>query len=272
MKKRGRPFPGCSYSSNNESISDEEIKEYLCEYSEDDNIGALGYRKWCSLLKSEKNLVINPKKVYRLCKELGILHKRKKVNRPQRHLAKNRTVTESNQLWQMDIKYIPLKEAGFFLMKCSIIDVFDRQIVGHYCGRTCKSEDVTRMMMKAILRRKVHWKPGHGEAKLIIRTDNGPQFISHLFAKYCAFHGVYHERIPNASPNMNAYIESYHSQLQRECIDRHEMESYDHAEYYINDYVKFYNERRPHGSLGYLSPQKFIEALNNGHETISISL
>jgi putative transposase len=165
-----------------------------------------------------------------------------------------------------------LKEAGFFLMKCSIIDVFDRQIVGHYCGRTCKSEDVTRMMMKAILRRKVHWKPGHGEAKLIIRTDNGPQFISHLFAKYCAFHGVYHERIPNASPNMNAYIESYHSQLQRECIDRHEMESYDHAEYYINDYVKFYNERRPHGSLGYLSPQKFIEAVNNGHETISISL
>ena len=162
MQQRKRPFPWCSYKSNNESISDEEIKEYLCEYSEDDNIGGLGYRKWCALLKSEKNLVINPKKVYRLSKELGILHKRKKVNRPQRHLAKNRTVTESNQLWQMDIKYIPLKEAGFFLMKCSIIDVFDRQIVGHYCGRTCKSEDVTRMMMKAILRRKVHWKPGHG--------------------------------------------------------------------------------------------------------------
>lgn len=272
MKKRGRPFPGCSYTVDGLPVSDEEIKEVLSEYSEDDLIGGLGYRKWCILLRTDRTLVINAKKVYRLCKELGILHKRVKTDRPKRHLARNRTVTSVNQLWQMDIKYVPLREAGFFLMKCSVIDIYDRQIVGHYCGRTCRSEDVIRMVMKAILRRKVHLKPGKGEEKLIIRTDNGPQFVSHSFARYCAFHGIFHERIPNASPNLNAFIESYHSQLQRECLDRHEMETFDHAEYYINDYVRFYNYRRPHGSLGYLSPKMFFLALKDGRTTIPVSL
>lgn len=274
MKKRGRPFPGVSYTLDGTPVSDEEIKEFLCEFSEDDLIGGLGYRKWCILLRTEMKLVINAKKVYRLCKELGVLKIRSQTNRPKRQLARNRSVTAVNQLWQMDIKYVPLKEAGFFLMTCNVIDVYDRQIVGYYCGRTCRSEDVIRTVMKAILRRKVHLKPGSGEQKLIIRTDNGPQFISHSFAKYCAFHGLFHERIPNASPNLNAFIESYHSQLQRECIVRHEveMETFDHAIYYINDYVKFYNERRPHGSLGNLSPKKFFETVKNDCIAFSINL
>lgn len=272
MKKKGRPYPGVSHTLDGIPVSDEEIKEVLCEFSEDDHIGGLGYRKWCILLRTDMRLVINPKKVYRLCTELKLLIRSSRTERPKRNLARNRTVTAVNQLWQMDIKYVPLRETGFFLMTCNIIDVYDRQIVGHFCGRTCRSDDVIRTVMKAILRRKVHLKPGTGEEKLIIRTDNGPQFISNSFARYCDFHGIFHERIPNASPNLNAFVESYHSQLQRECIERHVMETFDHAEYYINDYVRFYNERRPHGSLGYLSPVKFYESTKDGRTTISMSL
>lgn len=213
MKKKGRPYPGVSHTLDGIPVSDEEIKEVLCEFSEDDHIGGLGYRKWCILLRTDMRLVINPKKVYRLCTELKLLIRSSRTERPKRNLARNRTVTAVNQLWQMDIKYVPLRETGFFLMTCNIIDVYDRQIVGHFCGRTCRSDDVIRTVMKAILRRKVHLKPGTGEEKLIIRTDNGPQFISNSFARYCDFHGIFHERIPNASPNLNAFVESYHSQL-----------------------------------------------------------
>ncbi|MOA64531.1 Integrase core domain protein [compost metagenome] len=48
----------------------------------------------------------------------------------------------------------------------------------------------------------------------MIRTDNGPQFISKLFGDTCESLDMIHERIPPRTPNMNAYIESFHSILE----------------------------------------------------------
>ncbi|MEW5954432.1 MAG: IS3 family transposase [Bacillota bacterium] len=65
-----------------------------------------GCRKLAICLKRQHNLVINHKKVYRLCKELDILapQRRIKIKHPRR-LAINRQVTASDQLWKIDVKY-----------------------------------------------------------------------------------------------------------------------------------------------------------------------
>ena len=80
-------------------ICDEQIKEYLCEAIAGDGF-PYGYKKLTSELREKYGLIINEKKVYRLCKELGILRPQRKIQtRHPRRLARRDTVTGPNQLW-----------------------------------------------------------------------------------------------------------------------------------------------------------------------------
>ncbi|MFW5438664.1 transposase [Paenibacillus apiarius] len=155
--------------------------------------------------------MLNKKKTYRLCQELSILQKqRKRVSKHPRRLPKNRVVTEPNQLWQMDIKYgyVIGRERFFYVL--SIIDVFDRVIVQQYRGPACEAKHAVQTLWRALESRI-----GEEESLPVIRTDNGPQFVSKLFGDTCESLDLEHERIPPRSPNMNAYIESFHSLLER---------------------------------------------------------
>ncbi|WP_369688925.1 integrase core domain-containing protein [Bacillus sp. FJAT-26390] len=73
------------------------------------------------------------------------------------------------------------------------------------------------------------------------------------------FH-IHHERIPPKSPNMNAYIESYHSQLERDLLQKNEYETFADAYEAIDRYLDFYNNRRLHRSIFMLSPTCFFQA------------
>lgn len=215
-----------------------------------------GYRKLTSCLRQRFKLVINKKKVYRLCKELEILlpQREKKAKHPRR-LANNREITGPNQLWQMDIKYgyVAGVDRHFFL--ASIIDVFDRSIVAHYRGKSCGKSDIIQAVKQALLRRQLM----NAETKPVLRTDNGPQFISHDFGDFCEEYKMEHERIPVKSPNKNAYIESFHSILERECYQREIYMTFEEAFKSVDRFIEFYNQRRVHGSLKDLSPSIFLK-------------
>lgn len=223
-----------------------------------------GYRKLTQLLRRSYGLIINKKKVYRLCKELGILlpQREKKQTYPRR-VARNRNVTGSNQLWQMDIKYgyVAGKQRHFYV--ASLIDVFDRSIVAHYVGKACDASDVVKAAQKALFKRDIYAQ----DEPITIRTDNGPQFVSNKFHKFCSIPEVEHERIPNKSPNMNAYIESFHSILERECFQKHIFNTFEEAFKTVNDFIRFYNERRLHGSLGDIPPMEFMEKVKKNEVT-----
>ena len=258
--ERGRPYPGFSVTNKQEKISDEQIQEFLMEAIEGEE-AVYGYRKLTHHLKTVYDLKINPKKVYRLCKEMEILlPQRKKKSKHPRRLAKNHIITGPNQLWQLDIKYGSIAESGRFFFVASAIDIFDRSIVGYFRGAECKAQSITKMLQESFLRRNVPIPKEEEdlESRLIIRTDNGPQFVSNHFGDFCEKR-VYHERIPKKSPNSNAYIESFHSILERECFQKQDFECFDHAYEKLDYFIDFYNERRYHGSLGYLSPSQFLE-------------
>ncbi|PTY81890.1 hypothetical protein B5V88_02120 [Heyndrickxia sporothermodurans] len=106
-----------------QKVSDEQIKEYLLEEIAGDGFN-YGYRKLTKLLRRKYHLIINKKKVYRLCKELDILRpqRQKKVSYP-RKLARNRTIKSSNKLWEIDIKY------GY-------IEGEDRSIFSSFCPKS----------------------------------------------------------------------------------------------------------------------------------------
>lgn len=215
---------------------------------------AYGYRKLMHWLKQTFNLVINKKKVYRLCKDLGILQPQRRLkNRHPRRLARNRDVTGPNQLWEVDLKYGYVVGEDRFFYTLTLLDVYDRSVVGYHVGRHCEARHAVWALRQALTGRQL--TPDSG---LILRSDNGPQFVSNIFAQACGELGVEHERIPNRTPNMNAHIESYHRLLEDDCFARNEFETFSDAYAAVMAWVEFYNGRRLHSSLRYLPPVEFL--------------
>jgi putative transposase len=256
----GRKIPGYSLKNTGKKISDEQVKEYLTELIEGDGY-PYGYKKLTFSLKEDYHLVINHKKVYRLCKELGILRPKRKIypKRP-RKLAKRSAITGSNQLWQADLKYGYIDGTKQFFFQLSIIDVFDRVIVGYHLGLSATAKDASRVLEAAI--RKRGFKPG---MKLpVIRTDNGPQFTAKVFEKICTKWQIEHERTPVKTPNMDAYIESFHAILEDGCYKRHESQSFAQAYQVVADYIDYYNNRRRHSGINYKAPNEFSRLASGG--------
>lgn len=98
VKPKGGKPKGYSLDKEDKKICDEQIKEFIME-SIDGDAADYGYRKITYHLRKYYKLTINHKKVYRLCKELGIL-KYQRVIKPKvkRTIAVNRIITGSNQL------------------------------------------------------------------------------------------------------------------------------------------------------------------------------
>jgi len=241
-------------------ICDEQIKEWISELVAGEG-ECYGYRKIRAILDTDHSLIVSVRKVYRLCKELDILRERA----PRRNLdpvsiAINRTVTQPNQLWEMDIKYGFIQGEQRFFYVMSLIDVMDRGIVDFHVGLGCLASDAAAVLKGAMMRRQLYQM----EKPPVIRTDNGPQFISLTFAAACSELEIHHERIPYKTPNKNAHIESFHASLQRECLGRQEFTTFSNAYEVVCRYIRHYNERRPHGSLRMLSPSKAYTRLCEG--------
>ncbi|OPX83726.1 MAG: Integrase core domain protein [Pelotomaculum sp. PtaB.Bin104] len=141
-----------------------------------------------------------------------------------------------------------------------IIDVYDRMIIDYHIGLSCEGKHAAQLIQRALWKRQIFSVPD----RPVIRTDNGPQFISHVFEQACEDFGTEHERIPPKTPNKNAHIESFHATLERECLNRNELESYQDAYQTVTDYIQFYNQRRLHGKLFDLSPSEFLKKLIYG--------
>lgn len=138
------------------------------------------------------------------------------------------------------------------LVYMSILDVFDRAVVTNHIGLTCGAKHLVQITQEALLKRQLFDKA----EKLVIRSDNGPQFISNLFEDVCNEFVMIHERIPPKTPNKNAHIESYHSIIEAECYQRHEFESYPQAYEVVGQFIQDYNRIRIHGSIYDLSPYR----------------
>ena len=251
----GRPTPGYSLTATGEKVSDEQIQEWLSELVMGEGF-AYGYRKLTIQLRRDHQLVISKKKVYRLCKAMDLLRpqREKRIPYPKK-LARNRIITGSNQLWEMDVKYGYIEGEERFFFVLSLIDVYDRSVIDYHIGLSCSGSDAVKTLQRALFKRQQFEQAN----KPVIRTDNGPQFISHAFEAACERFGIEHERIPPRTPNMNAHIEAFHRLLEEECLGRMAFDSYEEAYQAVMEYMKFYNERRIHSSILNLPPHEFYK-------------
>ncbi|MBC8109331.1 MAG: transposase family protein [Anaerolineae bacterium] len=93
-----------------------------------------------------------------------------------------------------------------------------------------------------------------------VRCDNGPEFVSAAMRRWLKRSEIGALYIAPGSPWENAYAESYHSRLRDEMLNREEFQTLSQAQALLSNWRTEYNHERPHGSLGYQSPEAFATA------------
>ena len=262
--KQGRPIPGYTQNRDGSFILDHAIVTWLREYRkkvEFHNGG--GVDKLRHYLVRDHGVYINRKKIYRLCRENGLLLKRRNLvgkNRIRR-ISRNHTVTSPNELWEFDIKYGYVHGDSRFFFILAFVDVFTRKCVGLHVGLTCRQGDLSFVLKQALEAEGVGV-----DDELIIRSDNGPQMRSNEFHKYLEKleHQLSHEFIPVQTPNKNAHVESFFSILEAEFIQVRYFSTFADAYSQTHTWVKFYNEVRIHGSIGMRTPVEVLALWKQG--------
>ena len=94
-------------------------------------------------------------------------------------------------------------------------------------------------------------------APSFIRSDNGPEFISRRVREFLEAIDVGTSYIEPGSPWQNGYVESFNSRFRDECLNCEEFTSVQEARSIMEQWRQSYNHRRPHGSLGGLTPAAF---------------
>ena len=196
----------------------------------------------------------------RLMREMGLEAIQPKSFRPRTTESRHRLGYSPNLLingfppcavdsvWVGDITYIPLVENGFLYLAL-LMDLYSRRIVGWELGSTMKESLVLSALRFAITGRQPN-------AGLVHHTDRGGQYAGTGY-RWVLERARMRQSMSRADNCYdNAFMESCFGTIKREL----EMERYPNeaaARKEIAGYIRYYNTRRRHSSLGYLTPEKF---------------
>ncbi|NDD92543.1 IS3 family transposase [bacterium] len=214
----------------------------------------IGERKLRQILSKFK-LQIRPKKKF--VKTTNSNHK----HRIYANLIEEMTVTDANQVWASDITYIRI-ENGFVYLAV-ILDLFSRKVVGWQISKRIDGELVIDAVKMAIARRQ----PPRG---VIHHSDRGVQYLCEEYVEELTKHGFYISCSAKGNPYDNAWVESFMKTLKVNEVYMWEYKTYldvlDRVPRFIEE---VYNKKRPHSSLGYLSPEEFEKCERVGYQSKS---
>jgi putative transposase len=213
-----------------------------------------------------EGIAVSENTVAKLMREQGIAGKSKRKFVPKttdsshdQPVAVNRldrqfTAELPNQKWVTDITYIPTEEGWLYL--AGVMDLCSRRIVGWAMEEHMRVELVTQALTMAIGR-------CNPKAGLLHHSDRGIQYASDDYQHLLSVHAM----IPSMSGKGdcwdNAVMESFWSTLKTELVHHELYVTREAAEASIFQYIEvFYNRKRLHSALGYVSPETFEAGLN----------
>ena len=165
-------------------------------------------------------------------------------------LNRNFTVEKPSLAWVSDITYIPTQEGWIYLT--TVIDLYDRKIIGRSISDNMTTENtVIKAFQDALKKRTMN-------NDTIFHSDRGVQYASKEFRKILKQHTQVQSMSRKGNCWDNAVAESFFSSLKKECVRKTKFFSKKSAEIEILSYIdNWYNTKRKHSSLGYLSPLEF---------------
>jgi putative transposase len=164
-------------------------------------------------------------------------------------LERQFTAERPNQKWIADFTYVWTAEGWLYV--AAVVDLFSRRVVGWSMSAGMTAQLVTDALVMAI------WRRGRPDA-LLHHSDQGSQYTSEPFQRLMADNGITCSMSRTGNVWDNAAMESFFSSLKTERTARKSYRTRDQARADVFDYIeRFYNIRRRHSTLGYLSPVEF---------------
>jgi len=158
-------------------------------------------------------------------------------------------VQKPNQVWVADITYLWTQEGWLYL--AAVLDLFSRRIVGWALAEHMKEELVSEAFSMAIARRKPR-------NELMHHSDRGSQYASSNYQALLEKHNIIVSMSRKGNCWDNAVMERFFGSLKTERTKGKNYLSYNHAKADVIDYIEgFYNNRRLHSTLDYLSPVQY---------------
>lgn len=232
---------GLYYTPKGESAENLELMRVMDQYfTHDPTLGVLGMQ---DELK-EEGLNYDAKRIRRLLRIMGIMaiYPRKNLSRLghanyiRPYLLRNLEVTRVNQVWQIDITYIPMK-SGFMYLSV-IIDVYSRYIVGWHLSNTLEKENQTELLRRAIL---MHGKPE------IINSDQGAQYTCAHWIDTLKALGIAISMDGKGRATDNIYIERWFRTLKQRYVYLNPASNGLELRKGLERFIKRYNNKRHQG-------------------------
>lgn len=251
------------YSSYKPRVKDEQelIETIKTEFFK--NRRAYGARKMRHHLE-RKGIKIGRKRLRRIMRENGLVSCytktkfRHKATEPNNStvgniLNRNFKTLRPYQAVVTDLTYVDINGKWYYI--CLIVDLFNRQIIGHSCG----PHKTAGLILQAFNSIKVKLS-----CIQIFHSDRGKEFDNIILDKLLSIYGIVRSLSRKGNPYDNAVIESTNKALKAEFIYQHKFESLEHLRNELYGYVFWWNNQRVHGSIGYKTPVEYLnEYLGN---------
>ena len=230
-----------------------------------------GYRKIHRDLL-DANTVCCKETVRRIMREIGLYSRVKRkfvLTTDSEHdmavaenlLSRDFTATFPNQKWVADITYIPTAQGWLYL--AAVMDLYSRRIVGWSMSSHIDSELVVSAMNMAVSQRK-------DVSGLLHHSDRGSQYCSEVFQELLDKKGAICSMSRKGNCWDNACMESFFGSLKTEWVGHKKYKTRQEAKDDIFKYIElFYNHKRRHAALDYLSPTAYEELYENERKQIA---
>ena len=203
---------------------------------------------------------VNRKRVERLMRLNGIegrhLRRRKRTTVPDRLappapdlVRRDFSARHLDEKWCGDITYVQV--GGSWLYLACVLDIYSRRVLGYSMAAHMRTELVTDALKMAVATR------GGSVDGVIFHADRGAQYTAAAFAQVCDYFGIRRSMGRVGSSYDNALAESFWQGLKRETMHQRLFSTVRQARLEIFQWLTYYNARRRHSSLNYLSPVEF---------------
>ena len=216
----------------------------------------MGARMLRDVLNRE-GIAVGRKHVATLMRRMGIEPLYRKPNTSKRHpghavhpyLLRGVAIERANQVWAMDITYIPM--ARGFVYLCAVVDWASRKVLAHRVSITMDTDFCIQAVEEALAK--------HGTPE-IFNTDQGSQFTSDAFTTLLTAHGIRISMDGKGAWRDNVFVERLWRTIKYDEVYLRAYESASHARASLARFIDFYNARRPHSSLDRKTPDEFYFA------------
>ena len=214
-----------------------------------------GYRRVRAWLVRQEGWKVSNKTIQKVFQEHGWQVKNTNKTPRPRVSSSSSVASRPNERWAMDATSCWSKRGWIGVM--AVIDCCTREIVSVHVSQRGRAQEAEAVLEQGCLEQFGLIYPQPGQTRPVLRSDNGKVFTSKRFVGRCRQYGLSQEFITPYSPQQNGMIERFFRSLKEECVWLHNFEDVEDARETIEKWVDFYNEKRPHQSLGYLSPTEF---------------